>query len=131
MVDLEGHVQWRGSTCMQWRHALDQPHDWSQYNGDEREDQRNLADATDQRTVGRLIQPHQIVVLSLLGGVPGIVLGLEVLDAEHIIGGRDVRKQGCNNEPDADHVKPARFWCRSAGLPQSDSDRPGKSEPAQ
>jgi hypothetical protein len=32
---------------MQWSNALDQPGDWCEYDGDEKEDQRNFADAAD------------------------------------------------------------------------------------
>lgn len=92
---------------MQWSNALDQRSDWSEYDRDEKEDERNLADTADQRTVGGLIQPHQIIIWGLLGGVARTVLGLEVLDAEHIVSSGDVWKQGCDDERDADNVEPA------------------------
>lgn len=60
-----------------------------------------------------------------------MVLGLEMLDTEHIIGGGDVRKQGCNDECDAHNVKPAGFWCRDACLTPRDTNGPREGQCAQ
>lgn len=130
MVDLGGYRQRRRSTCVHWGNALDQPRDWSEYDGDEKEDQRHFADAADQWAVGGLIEPHQIVVLSLLGGVAGIVLRFEVFNAEHIIGSGDVREQGCDDKSDADNVKPAGFRRRDVRL-TGDTNGPDEGQPAQ
>jgi hypothetical protein len=91
---------------MQWGNALDQPRGWSEYDGDEKQDQRHLADGADEWSISGLVQPHEIVILSLLAGVAGIVLRFKMLYAQHIIGSGDVRKQGCDDESGADNVKP-------------------------
>jgi len=116
---------------MQRGNPLHQPCDWSEYKRDEKKDQRHLAHGADQRTVGRLVQPHQVVVLTLPARVPGILLRFKVLYAEHVVGSGDIRKEGCDDECDPDDVKPAGFWRSDVGLTPGDANRPDKSHPAQ
>jgi hypothetical protein len=113
---------------VKWRDPRRKLGDWSDYNGNEKEDHGNFGDRPDQWAVQSFEEPDEIVILVLLSGVPGMVLGIEALDAKHIIGGGDIGKQGCNDECDADNVEPAGLRCGNAGLRPRDMNRPGKGQ---
>jgi hypothetical protein len=71
---------------VKWGNARRQPDDWSEYNGNKKEDQCKFGNRPDEWAVHSLVKPDEIVVWGLLSGVAGIVLGIKVLDAKHIIG---------------------------------------------
>ncbi len=110
---------------MKWGNARGQPDDWSEYNRNKEEDQCKFGNRPDQWAVHGLVKPDEIVVWGLLSGVARIVLGIEVLDAEHIICGGDIGKQRCNDECNAYDVEATGFCGRDACLTERDANRPG------
>ncbi len=88
---------------------VDQSNDWRKYEEDEEQDQRDLANGADQWTIHGLVEAHKAVILGLFAGMTGIVLGLKVLDTEHVVRCGDIGKQGCNDERNANDVKPSGF----------------------
>lgn len=76
-----------GSTGVRGRNLVDGKRDFRENYENEKEDQGECDNPTDERTVYDRIEPHQIVICSLLTRMMGTLLGLEMLNAEHIIGG--------------------------------------------